>query len=151
VDERETAENAGKIKQGLPERVYGATVYGLSVIAAMICTLAPILVIALPGRNLMDPHLLFSAIWAGEKPSAIWKSLGGHLPAVHFWVHELGNGDSLIQLGLEIGCCSAGVGLLAASIVHLAKSPRSVGWALAAFCIAVFVCLAALGIYKQAA
>jgi hypothetical protein len=139
------------IPQPRPQIVYGRCVYWLSITAALICTLAPIVVVALPARNVLDPHFLFSTIWAGKKPEVIWQEVGGGFPGGHFWLPNLSSGDALIQLGLELGCCCAGVGLLAASIAFLREKPRQYGWAAAALTIAVFVTLAAAGIYQQTA
>jgi len=138
------------LKQPLPHRVYGEFVYWLSIIAAMICTLAPVIAFAFPRRNVMNPHFLFSAIWEGAKPEAVWQKTAGGFPGGHFWLTNLAYGDGLIQLGLVLGCSCAGVGLLGAAIAYLSQKPRSYGWALASLVLATFVALATLGIYQQA-
>ncbi len=137
-------------RQASVRRTYGDIVYWLSIAAALICTIAPVLTIAYPDRNFLDPRALFSAIWAGKPPQEIW-SAASNPPGPHFWLRALTNGDSLIQFGLELGCCSAGIALLATTIACVRRRPRSWGWAAASLIIAVFVALAALGIYQQAA
>ena len=143
--------NKPNISQPRPQLIYGRFVYWLSITAAMICTLAPIVVVTLPAKNVLDPHFLFSTIWEGKKPEAIWQQISGGFPGGHFWLHNLSSGDAILQLGLELGCCCAGVGLLAASIVFFREKPRQYGWAAAALVIAVFIALAAAGIYQQTA
>jgi hypothetical protein len=140
-----------EIPQPRPQIVYGQTVYWLSITAALICTLAPIAAVALPGKNVLDPHFLFSSIWAGKKPEAIWQAAAGGFPGGHFWLHNLPSGDAIIQLGIALGCSCAGIGLLAASIAYLKEKKPHYGWAIAALVIAVFVALAAAGIYQQSA
>jgi hypothetical protein len=54
-------------------------------------------------------------------------------------------------MGIVLGCCCAGFGLLAASIAFLKVRPRSYGWAIAALVITVFIALATAGIYQQSA
>lgn len=142
-------EEKTNVTQPLPQRVYGVVVYWLSIIAAMICTLAPVVAIAFPSRNVMSPHFLFSTIWQGEKPEAVWQEVAGGFPGGHFWLSNLSFGDGLVQLGLVLGCCCAGVGLLATTVAYLIHRPRSYGWALASLFIAALVTLAALGIYQQ--
>jgi hypothetical protein len=139
------------IRQSRPQIVYGIVVYWLSITAALICTLAPIVAVALPGRNVLSPHFLFSAVWAGKNPEIIWQQIGGGFPGGHFWIHHLSSGDALIQLGMELGCCCAGIGLLAASIAFLKEKPRAYGWAIAALVIAIFIAMATAGIYQQTA
>ncbi len=134
-----------------PQQVYGAIVYWLSIGAALICAIAPVVTLAFPDRNVVDPHSLFSAIWAGERPEAIWAAASGGPPGSHFWLRSLGSGDAMIQAGFELGCCSAGVALLATTLSYLGRGHRSWGWAAASLAIAVFVALAALGIYQQTA
>jgi hypothetical protein len=130
--------------------VYGGFVYWLSLIASMICTLAPVIAIAFPGRNIMNPYYLFSAIWEGKEPDLVWQRVSGGFPGGHFWLNSLTYGDGLIQLGLVLGCSSAGVALVATAIVYIKQKPRSYGWALACLALATLVSLAAVGIYQQA-
>jgi hypothetical protein len=139
------------IRQPRPQVVYGQVVYWLSITAALICTLAPIVVVAFPAKNVLDPHFLFSTIWAGKKPEVIWQQVAGGFPGGHFWLHNLPSGDAFIQLGIVLGCCCAGVGLFAASIAFWREKPRPYGWVLACLTIAVFIALAATGIYQQSA
>jgi len=143
--------NKDQVQLPLSYHVYGAIIYWISIVAALICTLAPIVAIAFPNRNVLNPEFLFSTIWQGKKPDAVWQTVGGGFPGGHFWIHNLSSGDAVIQLGLELGCCCAGVGLLATSISYLTQKPRSYGWALAALVIAVFIALAAAGVYQQTA
>ena len=140
-----------RLRHGSPQRVYGEVAYWFSIVAALICTIAPIVTVAFPGRNVVDPHFLFSAIWAGQGPEAIWGGAAGGLPGSHFWLRNLSSGDGMIQFGLELGCCSAGIALLATAIAYLKRKPRSWGWAAASLTIAILVTLAALGIYQQTA
>lgn len=139
------------VEQPRPQRVYGGIVYWLSIVAALVCLVGPVITIAFPAKNVMDPHSLFSKIWAGNSPDAIWRSVPTVPPGGHFWLHTLPSGDAIIQLGLELGCCSAGIALLATSLAYLSRRPRSYGWAIGSFVIAVLVALAAVGIYQQAA
>jgi hypothetical protein len=140
-----------EIPQPVPQVIYGKFVYWLSLTAALICTFAPIIVIAFPNKNILDPHFLFSSIWAGKKPEAIWQAGSKGFPGGHFWLHNLSSGDALVQMGIVLGCCCAGIGLLAASVAFLKERPRSYGWAIAALVIAAFVALATIGVYQQSA
>jgi len=140
-----------ELEQPRPQLVYGEFVYWLSIIAALICTIAPIIALAFPRGDVLDPHFLFSAIWKGKAPNVIWQQVVGGFPGGHFWLTNISSGDAIIQFGLELGCCCAGVGLLAASILYVTQKPRAYGWAIAALVIAILIGLAAAGIYQQTA
>lgn len=136
--------------QPLSQRVYGDFVYRLSIIASLFCAVAPVIAVTSPGRNIINPHYLFSAIWEGMEPSAIWQAVGSGFPGGHFWLNHLTYGDGLAEFGLALGCYSAGVALLATAVTHIMKQPRSFGWALASIAIATLITLAATGVYQQA-
>jgi len=131
----------------LPQIIYGKITYWLCIIAAMICTIGSVLAIAFPDKNIMNPHYLFFTIWQGNNPEAVWQQICGEFPGGHFWIHNLNTWDGLTQFGLVIGCTCACLALLGTSIAFLWEKPRSYGWALVSFCVALLILLSALGIY----
>jgi len=131
-----------------PQIVYGRIIYWLCIIAALVCTIGPVLAIAFPDRNLMNPHYLFFSIWGGNKPEAVWQQVAGGFTGGHFWLHSLSAFDGITQLGLVVGCSCAFIALLGASIAFLREKPRSYGWALVALCVSLLVLFSALGIYN---
>ena len=135
--------------QPLPQRVYGNIIYWLSIVAAMLCTVAPVIAITFVSKNVMDPHYLFYTIWEGKTAETVWQEVGSGFPGGHFWVSNLTSGDSLTQFGLVLGCCCASMALAATAIAYIKQKPRSYGWALISLIIAVLVLLAALGIYRR--
>jgi len=134
-------------KVPLPQIVYGKIIYWLCIIAALICTIGPVLAIAFPDKNLMNPHYLFFNIWQGNTPEAVWQQVGGGFPGGHFWLQNLNTWDGFTQLGIVIGCSCACLALLGASIAFLREKPQSYGWALVSLLVASLVLLSALGIY----
>lgn len=130
-----------------PQFIYGTCVYWLSIIAAIICTGGPVIAIAFPHRNHMNPYYLFYSIWEGKAAKTVWQDVGGGFAGGHFWLNSLTTGDGFIQLGLELGCCCACVGLIGASVAYLRYKPRAYGWALVSVGIALVIVLSALGIY----
>ena len=130
-----------------PQLVYAAVIYWLCIVAALICTVAPVLAIVFPSSNFLDPHYLFYSIWQGSPPSEIWEEMSRGFPGAHFWVGRLGHPDALIQLGLVIGCCSAAAALLTAALAFLREKPRRIGWTVVALAIVVQVTLSMLGVY----
>ena len=131
----------------LPQIVYGKIIYWLCIIAAFICTIGLVLGIALPDKNFMNPYYLFFNIWEGNNPEAVWQQIGGGFPGGHFWLHNLTVGDGFTQFGLVIGCGCAFLALAVTAIAFLKEKPRSYGWALVSFFVALMVLLSMLGIY----
>ncbi len=130
-----------------PQIVYGRIIYGLCIVAAFICTIGPVLGMALRDSNLLNPHYLFFTIWKGSDPEAVWEEVGGGFPGGHFWIHNLNTWDGVTQFGLVIGCACASLALLGAAIAFLREKPRSYGWALVSLFVALMIILSALGIY----
>ena len=135
------------LAQPLPQRTYGSIIYWLSIAASMICIIAPVIAVASPNRNVMNPHFLFFTIWEGKNPEAVWQEVAGGFPGGHFWLNNLTSGDGFTQVGLVLGCLCAGVALIGTSIAFIWREPRVYGWALVSLGLATLIILAALGIY----
>lgn len=140
-------ETKGSFTQSRPQLVYGRCIYWLSIIAATMCAIGPVITVAYPDNNFMDPHYLFYSIWEGKTAGAVWQEVGGGFPGGHFWLHNLTGGDGFIQFGVVLGCSCAFVALIGTAIAYLREKPRAYGWALLSLWIAALVILAALGIY----
>ncbi|MBN1644266.1 MAG: hypothetical protein JW856_05565 [Dehalococcoidales bacterium] len=143
-------ENKDSLKQPLPNRLYGTIIYWVSIIAAIICIVAPVIALAFPESNVLSPQYLFSTIWQGAKPAEVWATVGNGFPGGHFWINSLGSGDGLIQMGIVLGGFCAGLALLGAAVGYLKQKPRNFTWALLSVVITVFILLSAIGIYTQA-
>jgi hypothetical protein len=139
-----------QIQQPLPNRVYGSIIYWFSIVSAVICTIAPILSMTYPERNILAPQHLFKAIWEGASPEAIWQMTVGGFPGGHFWLNNLTYGDGIIQFGIVLGSFCAAIGLVATAIAYVRHKPGKYFWALLSFLICVLIVLAAAGIYQQA-
>lgn len=137
-----------KPKVPLTQVVYGQIVYWVCIIATLICIIGPALSIAFPDNNFLEPQYLFGTLWQGSAPQTIWQKLGGGFPGGHFWIHNLNTWDGFTQLGIVIGCVSAGLGLLIATIFFLREKPRSYKWALLSIFTTSLIFLAAVGIYQ---
>lgn len=133
--------------QSSPQLIYGVCTYWLSIVAAMICVVGPVIAVAFPDHNHMNPYYLFYSIWQGKTAGAVWQEVGGGFTGGHFWLNSLTTGDGFIQFGLELGCFCACVGLIGAAIAYLRGKPRAYGWALVSVGVALVIVLSALGVY----
>jgi hypothetical protein len=126
--------------------VYGRTIFWLVIVAALINAIGPLMAMAYPDNNMLDPQRLFAAIWAGSSPDTVWQTAGGGFPGGHFWLRYLNTWDGFMQLGLVIGCASAFLALLPTAMAFLREKPRSYGWALISLLVSATAFSAALGI-----
>ena len=130
-----------------PQRAYGAIIYWLCIVAAVICTVGPVLAISFPRANVMDPHFLFYSIWKGGSPGEVWQEVADGFPGAHFWLDHLDTFDGLIQLGLVIGCSSAFFALVGTSVAVMRQRPVRMGWVVVSLLITAQIVLAAIGIW----
>lgn len=131
-----------KIKRS--QIVFGDIVYWLTIAAAIICMVGPVLAFASMDGNVINPHHLFANMWAGMEPETIWETAGEVETGAHYLVGNLA-ADGFTQLGLVLGCSVAIPAMLAAAIVYASKE-RSLGWALSALWIVGLVTISVLGI-----
>lgn len=135
-------------KVPLANIICGDFIYWLSIIAAIICMIGPVIVVAFMDNNVLNPHYLFATLWEGKRPEAVWQEVGGGFPGGHFWLNNLTFGDGFTQLGLAIGSGSGLLALVATAIAYLREKPRAYGWALVSLFISLVILFAALGIVK---
>lgn len=131
-----------------PQIIYGGIIYWFSIVATVVCTIGPVIIILFPDNNVINPHYLFSAIWEGKNAETVWQVVGGEFPGGHFWLHNLNTGDGFTQFGLVIGCACAFCALIGAVIVYLQEKPKAYLWALLSLWVASLVLLSVLGIYQ---
>jgi hypothetical protein len=80
--------------------------------------IGPILSVAAPENNVLNPYKLFNAIFEGKDAQTIWQEVGGDFPGGHFYLKHLTYGDGLTQFGLAMGCSVALWALIAAAIAY---------------------------------
>jgi len=134
----------GKVEIPLAQLIYGDVVYWLCVIAAIICTIGPVIVTAFPDNNVLNPHYTFSAIFKGETPTKVWKATGQGFPGPHFYLEYPSAGDAITMFGIALGCSSALWALIAAAIGgYLREKPRNYIYAAFCFWVAFIIFYAA--------
>jgi hypothetical protein len=137
-------------EQPAAHRVYGGVIYWLSIAASLICMVGPFLAVLFPEHNLLNPHYLFYAIWQGMTPRQLWEPAGGGFPGPHFWLRSLFKADGIVQLGIVLGCSSAGIAFLATAFTYLGKKQRETGWAILVLLNTAIILCAVLGIIQIA-
>jgi len=133
-----------KSKMNRSQVVFGDIVYWLTITAAIICMIGPVMAFISMDGNVLNPHYLFANIWSGADPSTIWGTVG-EAKSGHWWISSMGSGDGFTEFGLVIGCSVAIPAMLAAAIIYAFKE-KSLGWALGALWIVGLVAVSVLGL-----
>ena len=100
--------------------VYGSIVYWITILACIICMIGPVISVASPDNNVLNPYKLFNAIFEGKDAQTVWQEVGGEFPGGHFYLKNLMFGDGFTQFGLALGCSVALWALIAAAIAYAA-------------------------------
>ena len=124
--------------------VYGAIVYWITIISCLICMVGPVISVAKPDNNVLNPYKLFNAIFEGKNAQQVWQEVGGEYPGGHFYLKNLTYGDGFTQFGLALGCSVALWALIATAIAY--SKDRIYLYAILALWVAGMVALSMVGI-----
>jgi len=124
--------------------VYGAIVYWITVAAAIICMIGPVISLASVDNNVLNPHYLFAGIFEGKDAATVWQEVGGGFPGGHFYFKNFTMGDGFTQFGLALGCSVAIWALLAAAIAYLLE--KIYLYVILSLWVALLVAVSAIGI-----
>ena len=86
---------------------YGSVAHWVSFVSCLIALAAPVLILMFPEHNLSNPNLIFTAMFAGDKPAEIWAAAGVPFETSGFWKLFLDNfftPDGFATLGVALGC-----------------------------------------------
>ena len=100
------------------QTTYGAIVYWVTILAAIICMVGPVISVASPDNNVLNPYKLFNAIFEGKDAQTVWKEVGGEFPGGHFYLKHFTYGDGFTQFGVALGCSVALWALIAAALAY---------------------------------
>jgi hypothetical protein len=100
---------------------YGEIIYWITIMACIICMIGPVLSLASPENNILNPYKLFDSIFEGKTAEEVWQNAGDGFPGGHFYLDYFTHGDGFTQFGLALGCSVAIWGLLGAAIAFFRK------------------------------
>jgi hypothetical protein len=86
---------------------YGKVIHWVTIFSCLITLIAPVLILLFPHRNLLNPSLIFNAIFEGKNPAGIWESAGVPFKSGDFWklfLTSLFTPDGFATLGIALGC-----------------------------------------------
>jgi hypothetical protein len=95
--------------------IYARTVHVITIVSAVMSLFMPILILAFSEANVLNPNRIFTAIFSGARPDAIWAmSSGGAFPGGHFYLTHPFSPDAWAMLGVNLGCSVGLWGLIPA-------------------------------------
>ena len=100
------------------QTVYGAIVYWITIVSCLICMVGPVISVANPENNVLNPYKLFNAIFEGKDAQTVWQEVGGGFPGGHFYLKNLTYGDGFTQFGLALGCSVALWALIVTAVAY---------------------------------
>jgi len=119
-------------------KIYGNILYRVTVAVAVAALFVPVWILADPGNNVLNPNIIFSAIFEGASPEEVWAhSISGGFPGAHFYLEYITKADSWALLFANIGC---GVGLFGLVPAAAYQAIKERDW----FCAVLGAVLAAL-------
>ena len=86
---------------------YGRVAHWVTIVSCLIATITPIFILLYPHSNILNPSLVFNAIFEGKKYSEIWEAAGAPFKSGGFWKLFLGSfftPDGFAILGVTLGC-----------------------------------------------
>jgi len=86
---------------------FGAVYHWITITACLISLLAPVLILMFPRSNILNPNIVFTAIFQGKNPAEIWEAAGVSFQPGDFWNMFLGNfftPDGIATFGVALGC-----------------------------------------------
>ena len=126
------------------QTTYGAIVYWVTIVSCIICMIGPVISVANPDNNILNPYMLFNAIFEGKDAQTVWKEVGGEFPGGHFYFKYFTYGDGFTQFGLALGCSVALWALIVSAFAY--ASDKIYLYVFLALWVAALVALSMIGI-----
>ncbi|MDR2730491.1 MAG: hypothetical protein LBB81_06290 [Treponema sp.] len=86
---------------------YGKVVYWITIVSCLVSLLTMVFILLFPRSNILDPIVVFDAIFKGKNPGEIWNAAGVHFKSGDFWklfIKNLFTPDGLAAFGVTLGC-----------------------------------------------
>ena len=118
------------------QKIFGSSIYWVMIFAAVGAFFTPIFILANPSNNVLNPNMVFGAIFAGATPAEVWAySVSGTFPGAHFYLSYMTKADSWAMIFTVIGCGFGLFGLIPAMVYQV----REKDWFCAILCIIITI------------
>lgn len=128
------------------QKVFGNTVYWVTILSAVGAFFVPVFILANPANNVLNPNLIFGAIFAGASPEEVWSySITGAFPGAHFYLDHITKADSWAMLFVVMGCGFGLFGLVPA-VMYQIKKEKDWFCAILGIVLIVLIVLSVIGV-----
>jgi len=128
------------------QKIFGSTVYWITIFVAAGALLVPIFILANPSYNMLNPNLVFQAIFEGASPRDIWGySAYGAFPGGHFYLRHIAMADSWAMILIAVSCGFGFLGLVPAAAYQFVKE-KDRFCAVLGTIVALLILLSAIGV-----
>ena len=96
---------------------FGNVVHWITISSCLIVLIAPVFILLFPDRNILNPTLIFNAIFEGKRSAEIWEAAGVPFKSGDYWKlfgESFFTPDGFATLGIVLGCSVAFWGLIPA-------------------------------------
>jgi len=132
------------------QKIFGNTVYWVAIAATVGALIVPVFILACPSNNVLNPALVFRAIFEGAAPAEIWAhSASGEFPGAHFYLDYLTKADSWGMIFCAIGISYGIIGLVPA-VLYQAFKEKDWFCAILGSIIIVLIFLSLIGVLSVA-
>ena len=86
---------------------YGTAVHWITIVVCLIALVTPVFILMFPHSNLLNPNLVFNAIFEGKRPAEIWEAAGVPFKSGDFWKlfqENFFTPDGFATFGIVLGC-----------------------------------------------
>ena len=123
------------------QRVYANVIHWVTLAVSIAALFIPIFVLADSSNNVLNPNMIFGAIFEGTSPSEIWATSSvGEFPGAHFYLQNIFKADSWAMLTVNIGCAVGLFAIVPAVIIQFFKEKSILNACLGCTMAALIVC-----------
>ena len=106
---------------------YANVIHWGTILSTVIALFAPLFMLIDQSSNILNPSLIFGAIFNGASVNEIWSmSATGVFPGAHFYLNNIGIAEAWGQIAINIGCAVGLFALVPAIFIQVFKEKNYV-------------------------
>jgi len=127
--------------------VYANVMHWVTLTVSIVALFVPIFILVNPANNILNPNLIFSAVFNGASPNEIWALTDtGTFPGAHFYLQNIFMADSWAMLTINIGCAVGLLAVIPAALIQFFKEKNILNACLGTV-MAVLILCALTGVF----
>lgn len=123
--------NENEVTISKSQLAFGNYVHYITIASCLIALFAPVLILLFPDANILNPNVIFGAIFDGSKSAQIWEAAGVTFQTGDFWglfFKNIFTPDGFAYLGIVLGCSVTMWALIPAALIFFKEKQRLYGF-----------------------